>query len=220
MLNSRLHELIPGLDDAAYAALSTLPVHRVKAGAVLFRPGDEAQGFVLLLDGAISVNLTGRGGRAILLYEVQPGQTCVQTTLCLLGEQAYSAEGVARGSGELLVVPRTAFGQLLADSPSFRAFVFRSFGVRLADVTTVLEQVAFVSIEARLAAELLRRAEGGDVALTTHQDLASSIGSAREVVSRRLENLSKQGLVRLERGQIHLLNRAGIRKLAETDATW
>ena len=215
---ARLAVLISGLDPHSYTELSRLPPKRVEAGTVVFRPGDEASGFVLVLDGTISVSLTGRSGREIELYEVSPGETCVQTTLCLLGQQVYSAEAIARTALTMLIVPPGQFARLLESSPGFRDYVFRSFGTRLADVTAVLEQVAFVRIEARLAAELLKRAGANGVARVTHQDLAMTIGSAREVVSRRLEGLSRRRMGSLERGLVRIVDRAALEELAEISA--
>jgi CRP/FNR family transcriptional regulator len=211
-----LKSLVPGLEAATLDELAQLPRSRLEAGTVLFRPGDEPSGFVLVLDGEIAVHLTGRSGREISLYEVAPGQTCVQTTLCLLGQVSYSAEAVAKTAVEIAVVPAGRFHRLLAESAGFRTFVFRSLGNRLSDVTGVLEQVAFVRIEARLAQELLRRAGGGEVATATHQELAAAIGSAREVISRRLEVLSRLNLVTLERGSVRILDRRGLVRVAET----
>ncbi len=196
-------------------ALARLPRHKLPAGSVLFRPGDEAQGFVLVAGGAVSVFLTGRNGREIALYDVEPGQTCVQTTLCLLGGAHYSAEARAATDVEIVVVPRAVFARWVDERPKFRGFVFRAFGARLADVTAILEQVAFVKIEARLAAELLRRADAEGVVRLTHQELAVGIGSAREVVSRRLESLAREGMVALDRGTVRILRRDDLRGIAD-----
>ncbi len=214
-MTDRFERLVPGLEPATYTELARLPRRRLDDGTVLFRPGDEAAGFVLVLDGSIAVHLTGRSGREISLYEVAPGETCVQTTLCLLGQVSYSAEAVARTGIEIAIVPKPLFHRLLAESAGFRDYVFRSLGNRLADVTAVLEQVAFVKIESRLAQELLRRAGPDGVAVVTHQELAAAIGSAREVVSRRLDVLSRQQLVALERGQVRIVDRRGLIDLAD-----
>ena len=207
--------LAPGLEPGTNAQLAQLPLRQLPEGSVLFRPGDEASGFVLVREGVIDVHLTGRSGREITLYEVEPGQTCVQTTLCLLGHVSYSAEAVARTPIRVAVVPAGMFHRLLGESAGFRDYVFRSLGNRLADVTNVLEQVAFVKIEARLAQELLKRAGADGVAAVTHQELAAAIGSAREVVSRRLEVLSKQQLVALERGLVRIVDRRGLIEMSE-----
>ena len=210
---------LPDLGDEAGRALATLPVRNVPEGTVLFRPGDDAAGFVLVREGVVAVHLTGRSGRELSLYEVVPGQTCVQTTLCLLGQVSYSAEAVARTAVKLTIVPKGLFHQLLAEAPPFRDFVFRALGSRLADVTNVLEQVAFVRIEARLAQELLRRAGDDNAVSATHQELAAAIGSVREVVSRRLESLAKMQLVALDRGQVRIVDRRGLVEMADNFAS-
>ena len=209
------HPLASGLEPETDAQLAQLPLRPLAEGSILFRPGDEPSGFVLVREGVIDVHLTGRSGREITLYSVEPGQTCVQTTLCLLGQVSYSAEAIARTPIRVAIVPVAMFRRLLVESAGFRDYVFRSLGNRLADVTNVLEQVAFVKVEARLAQELLKRSGPDGVAVVTHQELAAAIGSAREVVSRRLEVLSKQHLVALERGLVRIVDRPRLIEMSE-----
>lgn len=207
---------VPGaLDGDTRIKLEKLPRTTLEPGSVLFRPGDEALGFVLVNSGRVGVYLTGRSGREILLYTVEPGETCVQTTLGILGGQHYTGEAIAETAVEMVVVPRPLFMELMESSPGFRRFVFRAFADRMADVTRVLEQVAFVRIEQRLAGLLLQRAGDGDVVPLTHQQIATAIGSAREVVSRRLEALRSKGMVTMDRGAIRVADRSGLRRIAE-----
>jgi CRP/FNR family transcriptional regulator len=203
-----------GIDAEARRELEALkPVH-VPVRSTLFRPGDSARSFVILLSGRIGVYLTGRNGRELLLYSVTPGETCVQTTLGVLGGAPYSGEAVAESDLVAVMVPPPIFETLMAESTAFRSFVFKAFADRLGDLMFVLEQVAFVKVEQRLAHALLARAdEEGHVALT-HQELAVIIGTAREVVSRRLEALVSKGVVANERGQIRLMNRAELARMA------
>src|SRR5208282_2471204 len=86
---------LSGLDPSSRAALSALPEMKFAKGRCLFGPGVHCAGFVLLLSGRIRVGLTAENGRRLVLYRVVPGETCVQTTLCLLGGLDYTAEGVA-----------------------------------------------------------------------------------------------------------------------------
>jgi CRP/FNR family transcriptional regulator len=199
-----------GIDDTTLRELAALKPQVFPAGSVLFRPGDEAKGFIIVLSGRISVFLTGASGREILLYDVTNGESCVQTTLGLLGGEAYTGEAIAESDVRAALVPRALFLDLMNSSQWFRHVVFKSFGARISDITKVLEQVAFVKVEQRLVRQLLADADAQGVVGHTHQDLAVAIGSAREVVSRRLEALSKRGLVSLERGQIIILDRQGL----------
>ncbi len=202
------------IDEEARRALEALKPMHVPARATLFRPGDAAQSFVILLSGRIGVYLTGRNGRELLLYSVTPGETCVQTTLGVLGGAPYTGEAVAESDLVAVMVPPAVFERLMASSPAFRAFVFKAFADRLGDLMFVLEQVAFVKVEQRLAHALIERADDEGRVTLTHQELAVVIGTAREVVSRRLEALASKGVVASERGQIRIINRAELARMA------
>ena len=201
------------LGEAALHRLTALPAVRVSKGNVLFRPGDSASGFIFVLSGRVGVYLTGESGREILLYSVSPGETCLQTTLGLLGGEDYGGEAITETDIEAVLLPKGAFLELMDRSPAFRHFVFRAFATRLQSVTALLEKVAFINVEQRLAEALLERAGDDGVVNATHQELAVAIGSVREVVSRRLESLSRRGLVSLDRGAIRIADRAGMRQI-------
>lgn len=205
---------LAGLDADARAALSGLQAIKLPRGKALFSPGSCCPGFVLLLEGRIRVGLTAENGRKLLLYRVVAGETCVQTTLCLLGGLDYSAEGLAESDLRLVMVPPGLFQSLLRESPFFAAFVFGRFGARLAEMTRLIETIAFLRIDTRLAAALLARAGERGALAATHQDLAEDIGAAREVVSRQLAQFQRSGLLRLGRGRIVLADRAALADLA------
>ena len=204
---------LSALDADARAALDRLAPMTLPRGAPLFHPGDTAKGFVIVLAGRVEVFLTGSSGRDILLYAVEPGGTCIQTTLGLLGGEDYSGEAVTASDCRLVLIPKGEFLTLMDRSAPFRAFVFSAFAQRMQGMMHVLERVAFQRVESRLAAALLDRAEGGRVP-ATHQDLATAIGSAREVISRRLEAFARSGWVTTERGAVTLTDMAALRRLA------
>lgn len=206
---------IDGLDAEDAARLDALPVQRLPRGARLFGPGERAAGFAVVLAGRIEVSLTGLSGREILLYAVEPGQSCIQTTLGLLGDEPYSGEAVCAAPTDLVLIPAPLFHALMGRSEAFRSFVFRAMAARMNDMTALLERVAFTRVEARLAQALLDLETGGAVE-ATHADLAARIGSVREVVSRRLEALARRGMVATDRGRVVLRDRGALRRLAET----
>lgn len=187
------------------AELDRLAVHHIAKGQVLFHAGDTAQGFVVVLEGRIDVNLTSAGGRGILLYAVEPGQSCVQTTLGLMADDPYSGEALAVTDLRLVMIPRGLFQRMMDDDAGFRHFVMTAFGRRMNDVTRLLEKVAFESVESRLAGALLDLARDG-VVLATQSEIAARIGSAREVISRKLDAFQRAGWVATDRGQVRILN--------------
>lgn len=208
---------LPNLDAEAAALLDRLTPMTVPAGTVLFHPGETVKGFVIVLSGRVDVYLTGTSGRELLLYAVEPGQSCVQSTLGLMGGDDYSGEAVTRAPSELVLVPRATFLRLMDLSDSFRHFVFAAFAQRLQSMMHLLDRVAFQRIETRLAQCLLDRAESGAVH-ATHAEIAVMIGSAREVVSRRLDALARRGIVTLERGVVRILDAETLADLAAVDA--
>jgi CRP/FNR family transcriptional regulator len=205
----------PGSPDTR-ADLARLPVRAFPRGAVLFRPGEAAQAFPVVLSGRVEVHLTGPSGREILLYAVEPGESCVQTTLGLLGDELYGGEAVVALPSRLVLVPRPLFLRLIDQDPAFRLFVLRAFGQRMAEVTRLLERVAFGRVETRLAQALLALAQGDRVE-ATQAELAARIGSAREVVSRRLEAWARAGLVETDRGAVRLVDAEALRQRAADD---
>ncbi len=188
---------------------------------MLFRTGDACEGYLLVLEGSLRVSLLGEGGHAILLYRVGPGESCVLTTTCLLGRQAYPAEGVVETRLEGLLLPTPTVEALIEASPAFRRFALGRIGDRLADLLALVSEVAFRRTDARLAGWLVERsARLGRRLDVTHEAIAKELGTAREVVSRLLKELERRGLVRLGRGTVELAPRAraALARLAGRDA--
>ncbi|WP_374370004.1 Crp/Fnr family transcriptional regulator [Dongia sp.] len=210
MIDSRLLSRFPQLGQlepeiqqriAANAHPVALP-----AGTVVARPGERLPHFVLLTDGTIKVSGISENGREIVLYRVAAGETCVLSSACLLGQTALSAELVAESDVAGFALPEPIFQELMAAGPAFRRLIFANFGERLQEIVTLLEDIAFRRIDARLAAFLLARDAEQPIALT-HQDLATELGTAREVVSRQLKDFERRQWLRLTRGRIDLLDR-------------
>ena len=184
------------------------------AGAVLFRPGDPCGGYVAPLKGVLSVVLAGAGGRELALYRVGPGDLCLQTFQCLVTGAAYAAEGRVESAFEAVVVPPSRFDALMADSRPFRGWVLGQVAARFAFLARLVEAVATVPISQRLAAALLRLADGDGIVVATHAELAAEIATAREVVSRALAAFVADGLVETARGRIVLRDRDGLSRAA------
>jgi len=180
-------------------------VMNVPKGTVLFRDGDVCQGYVFVSDGAVRVQKMDPQGREIVLYRVEDGQTCMLTTSCLIGGEAYPAEGVAETEVTLAMLPATVFEKAMAESAGFRRFVLASIGRRIGDLMLLVEDVAFGRMDVRLARLLLKRTrESNGVLSCTHQELSTELGTAREVVSRLLKDFERKGWVELSRGQVKI----------------
>lgn len=202
-----LTELPPAVRDAVIPRLQAM---QVPAGTVLFDDHQACEGFPFVVRGSIRVIKASASGRELPLYRVAPGETCVISSSCLLGHEDYNARGIAETDTELVLLPKAVFEALLAE-PAFRSFVFHLFADRIADLMHLIEEVAFHKLDQRLAALLLGK---GRLLHTTHQHLADELGSVREIVSRLLKGFAAQGLVKLSREQIEIVDAAGLRRVA------
>ncbi len=182
----------------------------VPAGTVLFSENTPCQGFPLVLDGEIKVSRSSGDGRSLELYRVVPGELCLVSSACLFRTQPLSAHGVTTRASTLLLIPPDLFTRWL-ETPAFRNEVLGLFAERMADLTALIDAVAFQRLDQRLAAALLGR--GPNLALT-HQALADELGTVREIVSRLLRRFEREGWVSLSRERIHICNSAALRAMA------
>lgn len=207
---------LSAIDGAGLLHLrDSVRVIQVPPGTVLFSEGAACEAYVLVLEGSVRVQKISESGREIVLYRVERGQTCVLTTACLMTSAEYGAEGVAETPVRAAVLSAAAFQRLLDASAVFRRFVFRVYAGRIADLLMLIEEVAFGRVDVRLAQTLLAHArrDGGRVVTTTHQALATELGTAREVVSRQLKEFERRQWVGLARGRIELRNAAALEAL-------
>ncbi|MHC4942324.1 MAG: Crp/Fnr family transcriptional regulator [Planctomycetota bacterium] len=180
-------------------------------GTMLFNVGSPCELFPLLTEGLIRVERLSESGRKIILYTVKPGDSCILTVSCLLGNSTYPAMGIVGEDVTGVAITREVFMRLIEDSLEFRTFVFKYFSERLAHLMELVEGLAWEKVHQRLAGVLGSKP---DVVETTHQLLADELGSVREVISRTLKEYEAQGLVKLGRGKIQILDREGLRKIA------
>lgn len=186
----------------------------VPAGQVIFGPGKSPENLLLLLSGTVRVQQSSESGREIVLYRVEGGQSCVLTTACLLAYEDYTAEGVAETSVEAVAIPRAVFDDLLGRSPAFRGFVFTAYSRRITDLFRVIDEVAFGRIDTRLSQRLLALSDGANEVKATHQQLATELGTAREVVSRQLQEFQRRNWIAQLRGAIKIMDPSSLADLS------
>lgn len=208
-----LADLSPALRDAV---AGEAVLHDIRDGTPLFGDGQRCGGLPLVVQGAVKVFRRSETGREIVLYRVGPGQTCILSSSCLLGDEVYRAEGVAEGALRLALLPPALFQRLIAESSAARGFLFAMLSSRLSDLMERVERLAFHRLDRRIAEFLVERADAGfrSVAMT-HQAIADEIGSVREMVTRTLGQLAEQGLVELSRAGVRLVDLDGLRALAQ-----
>lgn len=200
-----------------YPAMASLPQLlerlqqvQVPAGTPLFRENEACQGFPMVLSGEVRVSRSAANGRELELYRVQPGEMCLVSSAGLFAKQPMTARGVTTSETTLTLLAPADFQTAMAD-PVFRNFVLGLFASRMADLTGLIEAVAFQRLDSRLASTLLGH---GQQVRVTHQVLADELGTVREIITRLLRRFERDGLVELSRESITLRNSAGLRAIA------
>lgn len=199
-----------GLREAA--RLRTVP-----KGAVLHAGERDCTGLLLLQSGQLRVYSLSPEGREITLYRLLAGELCLFSAPCVLHSIRFDVTIVAEQESQLWLIPAEVYQNLMAQSAAVANVTNEIMGRRFSEVMWLLEQILWQSMDRRLAALLLQeRALNGTATLKiTHEALANHLGTAREVVTRMLRYFQSEGLVRLARGSVELLDAEALQVLAE-----
>lgn len=182
---------------------------RFASGRDIMDAGDRVDAIPLVISGSIRVYQIAESGREITLYRFGPGECCVLSADSILGDRLFPARAQVLEDAEVVMIPAQRFNDWLARSAAWREFVFGAMSQRLVSLMHTLDDVAFARLDRRIAGLLAGRTERhSERVRITHQEIADELGSSREVVSRVLEDLQDQGVVRLSRGVIEILDRA------------
>lgn len=211
-MTSKLTALFPNL-----GANSALIKHILDKGIIqsfpaatpIYWEGDACSHIAFLLSGEIRVYKSGQTGREITLYEIGPGDTCILNASCILSSSNYPANAVTRSQVDALLLPAREFQKLMAEYVEIRNFVFSLLSMRFSEVMALLEEVAFNRMDERLNEYLVEKSEN-NLLEATHQVIANDLGTSREVISRLLKEMERQGKVQLARNSIRLLDQSNI----------
>lgn len=205
-------------DEHRRDLLAATQFNRLRGGDIAYRQGQSCQNYVMCIEGQTRVFKTSESGREILLYQVGPGETCVLTTSCLIAGNPFPAESTAETDVLLAALPASVFHRLMTTSPRFRHYVLSNYGDLLSSLITLVDEVAFASLDLRLARRLIAEADAQGVVAKTHQQLALDLGSVREVISRYLAEWERMGWVHASRGSIEVRNRSALASYGGSDA--
>jgi CRP/FNR family transcriptional regulator len=199
--------LVREFQDTAFFA-------RIPAGRDVFIEGDHVDAIALLISGVVRVYKIGETGREITLYRFGNGESCILTANAILSQTGFPAVATVEKEAEAIMIPSDAFRDWVKRYDLWREFVFELLSERLTAVMAIVEEVAFHRMDARLVSLLLERSQTSALVRVTHQEIASELGSSREVISRILEDFSAQGLLEVSRGSIRVLNREALQDIS------
>jgi CRP-like cAMP-binding protein len=210
--------LFAGWNESELQALAQRTVERrFAADEMLFWEGEPCAGMFLLIQGSAKIFKTSANGREMMLA-LETAPTTV-AELPLFDGGPYPASVRAVEPVVALFINKTDFQQVCRQFPDLALKVLAVVGRRLRQLVGVVEAMTFGSVTQRLARLLLDTAQTAgseefDLPLT-HQELASRLGTVREVVSRNLARFRAEGLIRVQGHQLKILDRPGLEREVE-----
>ncbi len=175
-------------------------------GQVIVRKGERIGGAYLVKSGKIRVYTLDLNGNEKPIYDIEEGEICIFSVNCIFQKILYPAwVTVDSDNTHILSVPTKTFRHLYDNERMVRDFIFNSLSQRLFDLMSAIEDVTIHNVGQRINSLLVRLCPENRRLNISHQEIATRLGTAREVVSRHLKFLEKSGCIRLSRMKIQIL---------------
>ena len=204
------------VDDASLASLTRVAaLRRVPRHTAVLHAGDRTDNIYFVLSGLLKVQIADEEGREVILSMLGPGELFGE--MGVLDDHPRSATVLAVEPSEVVVIGKNDFKRCLVENPDVSLFIMRNLTRRLRMADRAIESLALLDVYGRVARLLLEASEiiDGRKVVTqklTKQDIAKMIGASREMVSRVMRDLTAQGLLREEEGQLVLLDLEAFRR--------
>lgn len=197
----QIHELFPGLEEGLYEELIKYgDVKEVPAGTTMLRTGQTIRSVMLVLDGVVKLYQEDEEGDEFFMYHIQPGQACAVSLVCTYAQEKSQVTARALTDVTVLTIPLQYMDKWLSQYKSWHYFVIKTYRSRYEELLRTINEIAFKHMDERLEFYLKRQVKqlGKHVKLT-HQEIATDLNSSREVISRLMKKMEKDGWIIIHR---------------------
>ena len=204
-------EIFGRLAQRNKAVGESMMVRSFDAGALIGEAGEMSESVFLVASGRVQLYRSTRDGRRFVIATLGRGSMFGEDSL--LGGVGPDTSAVALEPCTIWAMPRQRAQEISSDDPMFGFGLMQAMGQRVVEAENRLEQMAYSTIAARLAALLLELEvdDAKGVVHATHQELADMLGTWRETISKTLQDFRHRGLVASGRRQLTLLDKQGLR---------
>ena len=182
-------------------------VNSYKKGDIVRGPGKDP-GLILVQSGLLRSYLLSEEGKIVTIYEPRPGFVCAFSALHIIEPINFDLYINATEDSEVFVIPVDVYDKVAQNNILAKSFLYFVVAKCMSKIITTMEKMLFLSIDKRLTSFLEEEVarSGSAIISVTHEQIAGSIGSAREVVSRALKRIAEKGRIELFRGGIKILD--------------
>lgn len=183
-------------------------VVEVNDNETILKDNEYVKNIPLVIEGRIKVMRNDESGKEVLLYYINPGESCALSIAAGLNHQKSIAYAVADKHTRFMAISVDKLDELIKKFPYLNSFVLELFHKRFNELVMYIDDISFRSIDTRLLDYIDKNTieeANGKFVLKTHKQIAEELGTAREVVSRLLKQLENKGLVKNYRGKIEII---------------
>lgn len=177
--------------------------------------GGECAGVQIIEKGRARIFITSPNGGDITLFRLMDGDVSILSAACMLNGMDIELDMEMETECVIYTIPKKIYRKLYDESSAVKEYTMEMISEKFSDIMWLFNQFVFSNVASRVAGALLehRGITGGDVLNITHDVLARDAGTAREVVTRILKQFQNDGLVKLTRGKIEVLDAPGLGKI-------
>jgi len=198
-----------GLDPGATKLIASSLIQRTyDADELIFVEGEPCAGLYIVRTGWVKAVKISPDGREQVLHFIGPGEAF--NTYGVFASEANPASAIALETTTLGIIPRDTILQLLETHPALARVVIQDLARRVQHLLNLVEDLSLRTVESRLARYLLQTASGDVLKRqrwATQAEIAARLGTVPDVLNRALRALADDGLIRLDRHQITILDR-------------
>lgn len=197
--------------------LESVTEKQIPKGTVIHDGTTGCTGLLAVRSGLLRAYILSEEGREITIYRLFERDICLFSASCMLQSIQFDVNIEAEQDTRLLVVPAGVWQSLCQESAALANFTNELMADRFTNVMWLIEQILWKSLDKRVAEFLLEEmtVEDSEVLKLTHEMVAAHLGTAREVVTRMLRYFQNEGIVKLSRGTIEILDVAKLEAVLE-----
>ena len=191
-------------------------LQKIPSGTVVHDGSPECKGMVLVKSGQFRAYLLSEEGREVTICRFFEMDICLFSASCVMPNMMFDVFIEAEKDTEIWVIPACMYQNLMDESLPLSNYSHALITNHFSEVMWLMEQIMWKSFDKRLAGFLVEEAriEETNALKITHEKIASHLGTAREVVTRMLRYFQSDGMVKLTRGTVELLDPKGLEKLS------
>ena len=195
--------------------MNGLITKHVKKGAIIHNGSIDCTGLFLIKSGQLRTYILSEEGREITIYRLFDRDMCLFSASCIMHSIQFEVVIEAEKDTDLWIIPSEIYKKIMDESVALANYTNEVMASRFSDVMWLMEQVMWKSIDKRLAMFLLEESfiEGTSELKITHEIIANHIGTHREVITRMLRYFQSEGLVKLSRGTVTIVDNTKLQKL-------